>query len=297
MSAGSAPVNFVPDEFEETLRRSLPGEDECHETLLRAMSHSLLGGGKRLRPRLVMAAAELGNGDTAAVAMAAAAMEMLHCYSLIHDDLPILDNDDWRRGKPSCHKVFGEPMALLAGDALQALAFETLTAALTKADLPPDLTLHAMREFAWSAGPLNLVGGQAGDIEAEAAGGGDLDLIKWIHQRKTAALIRCSLVLGACFGRLDREEIDSLARVGRLLGLAFQAVDDLLDRNSTFEELGKTPGKDKEQGKLTLLGLIGEEETEALVADYYRQALTHLPPHLPGEALRQLASQLIYRKN
>ncbi len=282
--------------FETALADCLPKEGECHPRLREAMSHSLLGGGKRLRPRLVAAAAQMGNPDERAVLLAGAAIEMLHTYSLIHDDLPAMDDDDWRRGKPTCHKLFGEAMAILAGDALQANAFELLTEAVAISNLESADTCATLAEFAATAGPLALVGGQAGDLEPDAGFAEGGERVLWIHERKTAALIRCALTLGGRLGHLPVGEIAKLAAAGRLLGLAFQAVDDLLDLSSSREALGKTPGKDRELGKLTMPAAFGEEETASLATRYLDEALELIPARPEATTLREIASLLVNRQ-
>lgn len=281
--------------LEEVLASSLPPEQGTHPTLRAAMSHALLGGGKRLRPMLLAASMRLGDYDEASAMKAGAALEMLHGYSLVHDDLPAMDDDDFRRGRPSCHKVYGEAMAILAGDALQALAFETLIDAFSAAGIDPHRALSALREFAVTAGPAELVGGQAADLEPQVELTPEAQ-VSWIHARKTAALIRCSIVLGARLGKLPEEEIESLAEAGLLLGLAFQAVDDLLDEEASREELGKTPGKDRELGKRTLPSAIGREATRKRAEEMLEQALSLLPDREEAESLRELSRRLVHRR-
>ncbi len=280
--------------LEDTLAASLPEPSSTHGRLRAAMAHSLLGGGKRLRPRLLAACARLGEHDEEAVLLAGAALEMLHCYSLIHDDLPAMDDDDWRRGRPTCHKAFGEAMAILAGDALQALAFETLAKGLERSSLPTGEVLAATADFARAAGAEGMVAGQAGDLEP-ARDGEPAEQLLWIHERKTAALIRVALTLGARLGGLTREERVDLERAGALLGLAFQTVDDLLDARSSREELGKTPGKDEAQGKLTMLALHGEERAAAMAEGYLQDAIALIPARPAADELRDLARALVHR--
>jgi len=290
------PRAWSAEAFEEVLAGCLPPAVECHPDLRAAMAHALLGGGKRLRPRLLAAAAALGEAAPAPVLRAGAAMECLHAYSLVHDDLPAMDDDDWRRGRPSCHRAFGEAMAILAGDALQALAFETLLHAADAADLPPREAREVLSELARSAGALGMVGGQVGDL-APPPGGEDLARVLWIHERKTGALLRAALVIGGRFGGLPEAEIEDLGRAGGLLGLAFQAVDDLLDAEGAREELGKTPGKDAAQGKLTLPALLGAAETRRRAEAWLAAALSALPTRRAAAPLRELAEALVHRRS
>ncbi|MCP4549119.1 MAG: polyprenyl synthetase family protein [bacterium] len=292
-------ADLFPDRFESSLQACLPSAETCQPELLATMSYSLLSGGKRLRPRLLAAAAGLGNCPTEPVLLAGAAVEMIHCYSLIHDDLPAMDNDDWRRGQPSCHKVHGETMAILAGDALQPLAFETLLAGLDDVDLPTERKLLALRELARTAGPQNLVGGQAADTTCsfpDSLDNDPLTRVEWIQLRKTSAMFRCPLVLGGILANLPDAELAALGECGLLLGNAFQAVDDLLDRRASLAELGKTPGKDESQGKLTIVSILGEEDTHRRVLDLQVRALSLLPERPESGAIRELADKLINRR-
>ena len=281
--------------FETVLDRSLPPAGNTHPVLRAAMAHALLGGGKRLRPMLLAASMRLGEYDESIAMKAGAALEMLHSYSLVHDDLPAMDDDDFRRGRPSCHKVHGEAMAILAGDALQALAFETLADAVAQAGLDAAGSLAACREFARTAGPEELVGGQAADLQPQGELAAE-EQVSWIHARKTAALIRCSIVLGARLGRLPEAEIEALAEAGRLLGHAFQAVDDLLDEDASREELGKTPGKDLALGKRTLPSAIGREATRERAEQMLERALELLPDREEAGSLREIAQRLVHRR-
>ncbi|MBN2170735.1 MAG: polyprenyl synthetase family protein [Candidatus Krumholzibacteriota bacterium] len=291
------PRSLFPDAFEEVLAGCLPEMAACHPRLHAAMAHALLGGGKRLRPRLLAAAAALGE-DVAPgpVLRAGAALECLHAYSLVHDDLPAMDDDDWRRGQPACHSAFGEAMAILAGDALQALAFETLLGAAAAADLPSEATRDALADLSRAAGALGLVGGQAGDLEPPPVPA-DLDRVLWIHARKTGALLRAALVIGGRFGALPPGEIAGLGRAGDSLGLAFQAVDDLLDAEGERDDLGKTPGRDAALGKLTLPALLGADETRRRAEAWLAEALAALPARPAAAPLRELADALVHRRS
>jgi geranylgeranyl diphosphate synthase type II len=236
----------------------------CPDRLREAIRYSLLAPGKRLRPLLVLWAAEACGGDRAEALPAACAVEMIHAYSLIHDDLPAMDDDDLRRGRPTCHKAFDEPTAILAGDALLALAFEVLSEDIE----PGDRAAACCGVLAHAAGACELVGGQADDLAGEFFSGG-LDVLESIHRRKTGAIIRASLQLGGICSGASNNQRQALDEYGKNLGLAFQIVDDLLDVRGDASELGKQTGKDAERGKLTFPGLLGIDEStrraEALV--------------------------------
>lgn len=230
------------------------------------MRYSLLAPGKRLRPRLVLLAAEACGGSIENALPAACAVEMVHAYSLIHDDLPAMDDDDLRRGRPTCHRVFGEAMAILAGDALLALAFATVAEGIR----PASIAAACCAELATAAGPCHLVGGQADDLAGVEADGSVVRL-ESIHQRKTGALIRASLHLGAMVAGAQADELAGLEVYGRALGLAFQITDDLLDVAGEEAAVGKRTGKDAAHGKLTFPRLMGvaasRQRAESLVVE------------------------------
>jgi geranylgeranyl diphosphate synthase type II len=240
--------------------------DGCPQDLREAMRYSLLAPGKRLRPMLVYLAAEACGGTAEAATPAACAVEMVHTYSLIHDDLPAMDDDDLRRGRPTCHKVYGEALAILAGDALLTLAFDVLASRV----VPPTAAARCCAILAEAAGACNLVGGQADDIRGDLHAGGRAAL-ESIHRRKTGAMIVASLRLGAVTAGADSVQLDALDRYGRCLGLAFQITDDLLDVRGQQDQMGKRVGKDAAMGKVTYPGLFGVDESrrmaEELVAD------------------------------
>ncbi|MEM7200860.1 MAG: polyprenyl synthetase family protein [Planctomycetota bacterium] len=241
---------------EAALEAAVPAAAAAPTTLHQAMRHSVFAGGKRLRPLLALAGCRAVGGDPAVALRAAAGLECLHTYSLIHDDLPSMDDDDLRRGRPTCHVVFGEAMAILAGDALQALAFELA------ADAGPGAVLALAR----ASGSVGMVGGQVADLEAERAGGADatLDRVREIHERKTAALIRASLEVGAhASGAASDEALARLGEYGGCLGLAFQIADDVLDLTGTAAQLGKQPGQDLAAGKLTYPAVLGLDASRA----------------------------------
>ena len=256
--------------IEAELDRLTPLADERPQTLHRAMRHSLMAGGKRLRPILFCAAAE-AVGRTEGALTPACSLEFIHTYSLIHDDLPALDNDDFRRGLPTCHKVFGEATAILAGDALLTRAFQVLA---ETEDAPASVRIAMIRELAAAAGTVDgMIGGQVEDLEAEGRPVEEARL-HYIHRSKTGALIRASVRMGGMFAEASNEQLDSLSAYGSAIGAAFQIVDDILDVEGTTESLGKTAGKDAEQQKATFPALYGLERSKELAAEQLSVALT-----------------------
>ncbi len=239
----------------QALDEALKCPDEPSRGLYEAMRHMVLGGGKKLRPVLAALGCEAAGGDREAARAAACAVEMVHTYSLIHDDLPAMDDDDLRHGKPSCHKEFGEAMAVLAGDALLTEAFAVLAARPGDAETSRRLAA----ELARAAGAQGMVGGQALDLKAEGEGIDDARLLEAIHRRKSAALLAAGVVMGAISAGASEHVVRSLRSYGTRLGLAFQIADDVLDAEGTTEELGKTAGKDARAGKLTYVKLFGVE--------------------------------------
>jgi geranylgeranyl diphosphate synthase type II len=229
---------------------------DCPRELADAIRHSLLAPGKRLRPMLVLMSCQACGSDIGRALPAACAVEMIHTYSLIHDDLPAMDDDDLRRGRPTCHAKFGEATAILAGDALLAQAFEVLATGLA----PPTITARCCSELARAAGAYNLVGGQEDDLKAEFSNLG-VDDLERIHRRKTGAMIRVSLRLGGLVAVASEAQLAALDTFGTKLGLAFQIVDDLLDLDGNEASLGKRAGKDSHHGKLTFPAVIGVEES------------------------------------
>jgi len=242
---------------EAALERFLPPEDTPPPTVHRAMRYSVMAGGKRLRPILVIAGAEAVGGTLATVVPAACALELIHTYSLIHDDLPAMDDDDYRRGRLTSHKVFGEAIAILAGDALLTLAFRLVadnTALVNDARVLRDV----VAELADAAGTSGMVGGQVVDIESEGKAI-TTETLEYIHRHKTAALIRASLRVGALLAGGDGKAVAAIGEAGSDLGLAFQIVDDILDVEGSLEELGKTAGSDERKQKATYPALHGLE--------------------------------------
>jgi geranylgeranyl diphosphate synthase, type II len=280
--------------IEAALEKLLPQEKTPPTSIHRAMRYSVFAGGKRIRPILCLEAARMFTDKIEGAIHAGCALEFIHTYSLIHDDLPALDNDDLRRGKPTCHKVFGEAMAILAGDALLTLAFQTLAAA----PIEPARRAEVISEIAGAAGTVKgMVGGQVADLEAESASA-DGAALEYIHKSKTAALIRASIVAGAIAGGGTRDDADCLRRFGENIGWAFQVVDDILDVEESSAALGKTAGKDEAQRKATYPALYGLEKSRAIAADLESKALAELGSFgKPAARLRQLAEFLVARRS
>jgi len=249
--------------------------EDCPDRLKAAMRYSLLLPGKRFRPILVLLAAEACGADPEDAIVPACAVEMIHCYSLIHDDLPAMDDDDLRRGQPTCHRQFDEATAILAGDALLTLAFELLA----KRVEPADRAVRCCRILAEAAGPCALVGGQADDIQAPNLPP-SLDLLERIHRRKTGALIECAVSLGAIMGDAGSEVLNGLTEYGRAVGLAFQITDDLLDLLGDEKLVGKRLQKDSKQNKLTFPSVLGVEQSRKRIEELIEaacRALEDLP--------------------
>jgi len=266
---------------------------DCPPQLAEAIRYSLLAPGKRLRPLLVLMAAEACGGNCEAALPAACAVEMVHAYSLIHDDLPCMDDDDMRRGRPTCHKAFGEALAVLAGDALLTLAFEILAREVRPARVAADCCL----ELARAAGPAALVGGQADDLDG-TSGVTDVARLESIHRRKTGAMIQVSIRLGAMIARGSRRQRSALEKYSQAVGLAFQIVDDLLDVGGDEKALGKRAGKDAERGKLTFPGLLGVDESRGRAEQLISEALAALKSLGPqAEGLEALARAVLERNH
>jgi geranylgeranyl diphosphate synthase type II len=242
-------------------------DDGCPPELAEAIRYALLAPGKRLRPRLVLLAAEACGGSSDDALAAACAVEMIHTYSLVHDDLPAMDDDDLRRGRPTCHKVFGEAVAILVGDALLARAFEVLASDVH----PADRAVRSCAVLGHAAGATALVGGQASDLAAGVMAD-DIPSLESIHRRKTGALITASLELGGIVAGATREQLSALKTYGQNLGLAFQITDDLLDVSGTQADVGKRIAKDADRGKATYPQLLGIEESRVRAAELVEEA-------------------------
>jgi farnesyl diphosphate synthase len=271
------------DAVERALQRWVPPGAPAR--LGDAMRYGVLDGGKRLRPLLVMAACEAAAGDRAAALRAGVAVELIHAYSLIHDDMPCMDNDVLRRGKPTVHVRFGEAQAMLAGDAMQALAFEVLTPALSDADgVPPALQARLCGLLARAAGHEGMAGGQAIDLASIGVQLSEAEL-RDMHRRKTGALLQASVLMGAACGELPAKAWEGLSRYGAALGLAFQVVDDILDVTQASETLGKTAGKDNDANKPTYVSVLGLEGAVAQAQTLRERA----QDALAGSGLRHTA--------
>jgi geranylgeranyl diphosphate synthase type II len=276
------------------LERLLPAADQRPSSIHQAMRHSVFAGGKRLRPILCMEAGRMLAGSLpSGIEDLGAALEMLHTYSLIHDDLPALDNDDLRRGRPTCHKVFGEAIAILAGDALQTQAYEVLSRLRCSAEF----RVRIIEEIARRTGTIEgMIGGQVVDLEAEHSQP-DLATLEYIHRSKTAALISASVVSGGLYAGADDEAVGALRGFGQSIGLAFQIVDDVLDVTQTSEQLGKTAGKDTAAEKATYPALFGVDESLRKAGVLVNSALVSLDGFGErAEALKELARFLVERK-
>ncbi|PIA55532.1 hypothetical protein AQUCO_00700080v1 [Aquilegia coerulea] len=263
--------------------------------LYEPMRHSLLARGKRVCPILCIAACELVGGNESTAMPAACAVEMIHTMSLIHDDLPCMDNDDMRRGKPSNHKVYGENVALLAGDALIAFAFEHIASATN--GVPPDKIVRVITELAKASGPEGVSAGQVLDIISTGASDISLGELELIHVLKSTKLIEASLVIGAILGGGSDEDVEQLKKFGKCMGLLYQVVDDILDITQSSEELGKTAGKDVMTGKTTYPKLMGLEKSREFAEELNTEAKEHLSHFDPEKAapLISLVNFCVYR--
>jgi geranylgeranyl diphosphate synthase type II len=262
-----------------------------------AMSYSLLAGGKRLRPILALASHEACGGDAESIVPYAASLEFIHTYSLIHDDLPAMDNDDLRRGRPTNHKVFGDAMAILAGDALLTEAFYLLSNSHRSARITPSVRLKVAREIAMASGAHGMVGGQAEDLLSENAPQ-DIDSLSFIHTHKTGALITASVRIGGLLAGARKKELRSLTHYGEKIGLAFQIIDDILDIQGDTKELGKQTGSDERKKKMTYPGLYGIETSSRKAQGLVDDALFALRAFGDeADPLREIARYIIRRRN
>jgi len=278
---------------DRALDRFLPKQDVPPATIHQAMRYSLFAGGKRLRPILCLAAAEACGGKISDALPLASAMECIHTYSLVHDDLPSMDNDDFRRGRATCHKVFGEGIAILAGDGLLTIAFEI--AARAKPTRRYSMT-QIIREIASAAGSRKLIAGQVADLEAEGQPA-NRSLVCYIHENKTAAMLTTSVRLGAMSADAEAKKLSAVTKFGRSLGLAFQVIDDILDVTQTSEKLGKSAGKDVAAHKATYPAVIGLEASRAearRLTNAAHRALSSFGHE--AERLREIADYLLERE-
>ncbi len=290
--------------IEEILQRSLPAEEGYRRRVAEAMNYSILAGGKRLRPMMMAESAALfGDGSVLlehALPLFMAALEMIHNYSLVHDDLPAMDNDEYRRGRKTTHVVYGEGMAVLAGDGLLNYAFETAVRAFDKAETVEEMRRVAasMKILADRAGIDGMIGGQCADLEAEKPETDVTEeMLLYIHEHKTAALIQAAMTIGAALAGASQEEIDALERCACNIGLAFQIQDDILDVTGSLEVLGKQVGSDEKNHKLTYVGMHGLEESRRQVEKLSAEAVEILASFPRRNLfLEELVRQLIYRQ-
>jgi farnesyl diphosphate synthase len=288
-------MKSVQSQMEDALAAFLPSAAEVPERLHEAMRYAVLDGGKRVRPLLVFAAGDLFGADTAMLSRAAAAVEMIHAYSLVHDDMPCMDDDELRRGKPTVHVKYDEATALLVGDALQSQAFLVLSDA--ELDIDPARRLAMVRELARASGSHGMCGGQAIDL-ASVGLKLTLEQLEQMHRMKTGALLRVSVLLGALAGKeLSVTEVASLHAYAKAVGLAFQVVDDVLDATEDSATLGKTAGKDAADNKPTYVSIRGLEESRALAEQLRRDAHEALAPFGDkARRLREIADLIVQRK-
>jgi len=275
------------------LQKLLPTETTPPASIHKAMRYSVFAGGKRVRPILCLESARIFTADVSASMYPACAIEFIHTYSLIHHDLPALDNDDLRRGKPTCHRQFGEAAAILAGDALLTLAFETVAAAPVDAER----RVKMATEISTSAGTVNgMVGGQVADLEAEGKDVGP-EMLEYIHRSKTAALIRASITSGALCAGAPAEDVARLRRFGETIGWAFQVTDDILDVEESSAALGKTAGKDVAQQKATYPSVFGLERSHQIAKELSERAIAELDTYgTKASRLREIGEFLVYRR-
>ncbi len=284
--------------IDSALDRFLPNDTELPHSVHTAMRYSIFAGGKRVRPILMLAACQAVGGDVERALPAACAMEMIHTYSLIHDDLPAMDDDDFRRGNPTNHKVFGEAIAILAGDALLTEAFKLISDPRFSGGCAPAGLLAVIHEIATCAGSYGMVGGQVIDMESEGKKDIDLATVQYIHTHKTGALIKASVVSGALLGGAVGPQLDGITRYGEAAGLAFQIADDILDIEGTTEEIGKDAGSDVARGKATypaVMGVAAAREEARLMKDEALRALEIFGTE--ADPLREIARYIVQRGN
>ena len=282
---------------DRSLETLVPPASTFPPTVFDAMRYSLFAGGKRIRPILAIAAAEALGAKVAGLLPIAGALELIHTYSLVHDDLPAMDNDDLRRGRPTCHKVYGDAIAILAGDGLLNLAFEVLSDPRRLKVVPANRMLAIIAEIARASGAFGMVGGQVVDMESE---GKDVDLptLEYIHTHKTGALLRASVRVGALYGRASELRLRALTRYGEYVGLAFQIADDILDLTGTQEEIGKDVGSDLKKGKKTFPSFYGLAESRKRAQEVSDRAIAALKNFdAKADPLRELARYIITRVN
>jgi geranylgeranyl diphosphate synthase type II len=282
---------------DKTLDNLVPSAKRFPVSVHEAMRYSLFAGGKRVRPILAIAAAEALGSKTSGLLPLAGALELIHTYSLIHDDLPAMDDDDLRRGRPTCHKVYGEAVAILAGDGLLNMAFEVLSDPRGTEVVPAKRLIAIIKEIGTASGVLGMVGGQVVDMESE---GRDVDLptLEYIHTHKTGALIRASVRVGALYAKAGKRQFAALSRYGEMVGLAFQIADDILDLTGKQEELGKDVGSDLKKGKKTFPSFYGLAESRRRAGEVADKAIESLQGFgRAADPLRELAKYIVNRVN
>jgi geranylgeranyl diphosphate synthase type II len=286
-------------EAEQIIEKYLPEEKGCQKTLIQAMNYSVRAGGKRLRPVMMKASAEMFGEPRGTVQPFMAAIEMIHTYSLVHDDLAAMDNDEFRRGKRTTHAVYGEGMGVLAGDGLLNYAFETALRSFDKAvsEAEKECCVNALRVLAEKAGIYGMAGGQAADIESDSLGGNvSGEMLEFIHEHKTAALIQAAMMTGPILQGADGSEVDKISECAWHVGMAFQIQDDILDVTSTSDVLGKTVGKDAKEHKLTYVSMHGLDEAGRQVTLHSDQAVDIIESVGSGSVfMRQLILSLAGR--
>ena len=282
--------------IDEALERYLPGEDNYPPVIFKAVRYSLFAGGKRIRPILCMASAEAVGGNVESILPVACSLELIHTYSLIHDDLPAIDDDDYRRGRLTSHKVFGEDIAILAGDALLTEAFRLMSERTLMDKIPPEKLLAVIHDVAEAAGYFGMVGGQVVDVQSE---GKDVDseVLNYIHTRKTGAMITVAVKAGALLSNAGEVELNALISYGRHVGLAFQIADDILNVEGDKVLLGKGTGSDVKRGKVTYPALMGLDASRKKAAELVENALTAIKnfDH-NAEPLRMIAGYIVERR-
>jgi geranylgeranyl diphosphate synthase type II len=285
------------DLVDKALEKIVPPSGTFPPSVHEAMRYSLFAGGKRIRPFLAIAAAEALGAKTADLLPVAGTLELIHTYSLIHDDLPAMDDDDFRRGRPTCHKAYGEAVAILAGDGLLNMAFEVLSDPRRLKHTPANRLIAIIKEISTASGVFGMVGGQVVDIESE---GKEIDFptLEYIHTHKTGALIRASVRVGALYAKAGKRQFTALTRYGELAGLAFQIADDILDITGKQEEIGKDVGSDLKKGKKTFPNFYGLEESRRRAVEVADKAVLALKDFdRKADPLRELAKFIIHRVN
>jgi geranylgeranyl diphosphate synthase type II len=288
-------LNAKIKKTEKHLEIYLPLKNNRQKAIYEGMRYSLFAGGKRIRPVLMMETFTMFNKDEDSIMPFACALEMIHTYSLIHDDLPAMDDDDYRRGKPTNHKVYGDAMAILAGDGLLNKAFETVSQNTSRLNLPTENILKSIEILSKASGSEGMIGGQVTDMFVEER---TMEYLEYMHTLKTGALIKAACEIGATAGGASEEEINNLSNYAHYLGLAFQVKDDILDFTADEEELGKPVGSDVKNDKLTYVTLVGLEESQKILEDYTEKAISSL--YIFGDRadkLREVAEYLLNRRN